>query len=68
MAPSQRVVADAIRNTVRHMFTGPDRDSLTVNNVRNRVEAELHLGSGFLKEGTWKQESKSIVKAENVNS
>jgi len=68
MAPSDKVLSDAIRTAVRRMFKGPDRDSLTVNNVREQVEAELHLDAGFLKLGSWKQESKSLVKAESVIS
>jgi len=66
MAPSQKVVADAIRNAVLRMFKSPARDDLTVNNVRDHVERELHLEPGFLKKGSWKQESKNIVKSESV--
>lgn len=66
MAPSDKVLSNAIRTAVRRMFKGPDRDNLTVNNIREQVETELHLDAGFLKQGSWKQESKSIVKAESV--
>jgi len=66
MAPSQKVVTDAIRTAVRRMFKSPDRDDLTVNIIRHHVEKELHLESGFLKKGSWKQESKDIVKSESV--
>jgi len=66
MAPSDKVLSDAIRTAVRRMFKGPDRDNLTVNKVREQVEVELHLGAGFLKQGSWKQESKNIVKTESV--
>jgi hypothetical protein len=66
MAPSEKVLSDAIRNAVRRMFNGPDRDDLTVNKIRKQVEKELHLDAGFFKEGSWKQESKNIVKTEHV--
>lgn len=59
-------MADAIRKAVRRMFKGPERDDLTVNSVRDHVERDLHLEPGFLKTGSWKQESKNIVKSENV--
>lgn len=66
MAPSDKALSDAIRAAVQRMFKGPDRDRLTVNSIREQVETELHLNAGFLKQGSWKQESKSIVKAESV--
>ncbi len=66
MATSQKVVADALRNAVRRMLKGPERDDLTVNGVRSHVEIELGLEPGYLKKGSWKQESKSIVKSESV--
>jgi hypothetical protein len=66
MAPSDKVLSEAIRNAVRRMFKGPDRDNLTVNKIRDQVETELHLDPGFLKQGSWKQESKNIVKTESV--
>jgi len=66
MASSDKALSDAIRNAVRRMFMGPDRDNLTVNKIREQVETELHLHAGYLKQGSWKQESKSIVKTESV--
>lgn len=66
MAPSERAIIDAIQTTVRRMFYGPDRDELSVNNVRAQVEKELKLGSGFLKDGAWKQKAKDTIKAESV--
>lgn len=66
MAPSAQVLSDALRTAVRRMFKGPDRDNLTVNKIREQVERELHLDTGFLKQGSWKQESKNIVKTESV--
>jgi hypothetical protein len=68
MAPSDKTVLDSIKYTVRNLFQGPDRNELTVNNVRSQVEAALQLDSGFLKEGSWKQKSKELVKAEYVRS
>ena len=68
MTPSDKVVSDAIRNDVRRMFIGPDRDNLTVNKIRQNVAAELHLENGFFKQGSWKQQSKNIVRTENVIS
>lgn len=66
MAPSDKVLSNVIQTAVRRMFKGPDRDSMTVNNIREQVEAELHLEAGFLKQGSWKQESKNIVNTEHV--
>ncbi len=68
MAPSDETLSNTIRSAVRRMFQGPDRDNLTVNQVREYVESELGLEEGFLKGGLWKQESKNIVKTEIVTN
>lgn len=43
-----------------------DRDSLTVNLVRQKVEEKLDLESGFFKSTEWKGRSKQVIEKANV--
>lgn len=43
-----------------------DRDSLTVNLVRQKVEEKFGLESGFFKSTEWKARSKQIIEKTNV--
>ncbi|KAL2020292.1 hypothetical protein VTK56DRAFT_8520 [Thermocarpiscus australiensis] len=64
MAPSKvtdKVIAAELSNAVRQIYNSPQRDQLTVNYARQRVEAKLKLTEGFLKEGDWKAKSKQII-------
>ena len=68
MAPSDKVLSDAIRTAVRRMFKGPDRENLSVRKIREQVETDFHLEARFLRRGSWKQESKNIVMTESVTT
>ena len=65
MAPSKKVEQE-LQKEALDIFRSSERDLLTVNLVRERVEARLGLGSGFLSQGEWKLRSKSVIKAEVV--
>lgn len=46
----------------RDIFNSGQRDELSVNGVRARVEQELELGFGFFTSANWKGRSKDIIK------
>lgn len=52
----------AIVAAVRQLFQGPNRDQLSVNNVRKQVEEEHGLESGFFAAPEWKSRSKTLIK------
>lgn len=52
----------ALVAAVRELFKGPNRDQLSVNNVRKQVEEEHGLDSGFLAGAEWKSRSKTLIK------
>ncbi|RFU27881.1 hypothetical protein B7463_g8451, partial [Scytalidium lignicola] len=62
MASSPQAITSALQSTVEQIFKGSDRDSLTVNLVRKKVENELGLDAGFLVNDGWKDKSKKIIK------
>lgn len=52
----------ALVAAVRQLFKGPNRDQLSVNNVRKQVEEEHGLDSGFFAGPEWKSRSKTLIK------
>lgn len=61
MAPKKATIEKELAETVQRIYNGPDRDDLTVNYVRQKVEKKLNLDEGFLKDGDWKAKSKEII-------
>lgn len=51
---------------VKDVFTGPHREELSVNNVRQQCEAENGLEEGFFNSAEWKSRSKAIIKGKVV--
>jgi hypothetical protein len=68
MAPSEKTITEALRKVVQQIFHSKERENLSVNLVRSRVQDQLHLEPGYLKAASWKDKSKSIILSENVNS
>lgn len=60
MAPSEKAIVAELHDTIKSMYA-EDPETLTVRNVRNKVEAELGLKEGFLSSETWKAKSKTII-------
>ncbi|KAJ4387640.1 hypothetical protein N0V93_008237 [Gnomoniopsis smithogilvyi] len=52
----------ALVAAVRQLFQGPNRDQLSVNNVRKQVEEEHGLETGFFAGLEWKSRSKTLIK------
>jgi len=61
MAPSEKAIIAELHGTVQAMYA-EDPETLTVRNVRNKVEGDLGLEAGFLSSATWKEKSKGIIK------
>lgn len=49
-------------SVVRKFWSGPQKDSLTVNSVRMQAEETQGLAVGFFAEPKWKSRSKEIIK------
>lgn len=62
MAPSPQDITTALQSHTEVVFKGPERDALSVNYIRKRVENELGLDAGFLVSENWKEKSKNIIK------
>lgn len=62
MAPSKAIITKTCRAIVDETFNGPDRESLTIRFVRNKVEEKLGFEEGFLLRDEWKALSKQIIK------
>ena len=60
--PSAKMLEAELAGTVRDIYNGSERDELTVNLVRERVESKLGLDDGFFKRGEWKVKSKDVIK------
>lgn len=60
--PNDRKLETALRDTVRSIYDSAERDSLTVNLVRKRVEQQFNLKDGFFVKDKWKERSKVIIK------
>lgn len=52
--------------TVHELFASPNRDELSVNNVRKMAEEKNGLDDGFFSSAEWKGRSKTIIKAKVV--
>lgn len=52
----------ALASAVRTLWSGPDREQLSVNTVRKQVEDEQGLEAGFFAGPEWKGRSKGIIK------
>ena len=61
MAPSDKKIETELLKTVREVFES-DKDELTVNTIRKRVESDLDLEDGFFSTGEWKDKSKKLIK------
>ncbi|KAI1000286.1 hypothetical protein K3495_g7908 [Podosphaera aphanis] len=61
--PSDDAILTSLRRTVETLFRGPDRDVMSVKVVRQHVEDDLKLPAGFLRQGPWKEKSKSAIEA-----
>lgn len=53
---------------VQDLFSGPDRDQLSVNTVRQRCEEQHGLDDGFFNGPDWKKRSKDVIKAKVVRT
>jgi hypothetical protein len=62
MAPPDKALEEEIKNTVRNIFQSDERDSLSVNLVRKRVQEKFDLQDGFFLESRWKDRSKTLIK------
>ena len=62
MAPNPQALEDGLVAAVRELFSGPDREQLSVNTVRRRVEDRFGLEEGFFAGAEWKAKSKSVIK------
>jgi hypothetical protein len=60
--PTTKVLELALEQSVRNIFNSDDRDNLTVNLVRKRVQDQLNLREGFFVRGVWKDRSKTLIK------
>jgi hypothetical protein len=66
MAPSESIIESAISQAVTTLWFSPERDHLSVNTIRAKVEKQLKLPDDFLKTGAWKEKSKTLIKTESV--
>ena len=60
--PTPQVLEDELVAATRVLFSGPDREQLSVNTVRRRVEDKFDLNEGFFAGAQWKAKSKQIIK------
>jgi hypothetical protein len=60
--PSDKAIEAELAQAVRNIYNSSQRDQLSVNLVRQRVEDELDLEDGFFKSSDWKIKSKDIIK------
>ena len=68
MAPSGEKLEQELVATVREVLGSDERDSLTVNYIRNRVQDKLSLPADFFKSEDWKLRSKDIITAAVVRA
>jgi hypothetical protein len=62
MAPSVKALEAKLRNAVEEVYHGENPESLTVRFVRDKVEQELGLETGFFLKPNWKDKSKILIK------
>ena len=67
MSPSPKAVETELVSVTDAIFASAERDGLSVNQVRRRVEDRLALDAGFLDGGDWKARSKEVVKERVVS-
>lgn len=60
--PEDKDLESLLAVSAREYFTGPNRESLSVNNVRKHAEEKEGLGEGFFTSDEWKGRSKQIIK------
>lgn len=60
--PSDKALAAALAEAVREIYNSDEREQLSVNLVRQRVEAKFDLKDGFFKGDAWKGRSKLLIK------
>lgn len=61
MAPSEKEIVAGMYAAVKALYA-VDPETLTVRNVRNKVEADMGLEAGLLSNEAWKDKSKGIIK------
>lgn len=66
MAMDDTALETSLVAIVRGIFTGPNREELSVNTVRQKCEEENGLEEGFFNSLEWKNRSKLIIKSEVV--
>lgn len=66
MAPPDDSALEAELSAAVIELLKTDRDALTVNVVRQKVEEKLGLESGFFKSAEWKARSKELIEKTNV--
>lgn len=59
--PSEAAISRALRDAVIAIHRSGATENLTVKRVRARVETELRLPAGFLKNQDWKQKSNNVI-------
>ncbi|KAJ9602679.1 hypothetical protein H2200_012873 [Cladophialophora chaetospira] len=59
---SDEAMNDALREAFSTLWLSDENAS--INTVRAKAEQKLHLKDGFLKTGSWKSKSKSLIEAE----
>lgn len=60
--PSDKVIADKLRDVVISIHKSGKPEDLTVKRVRARAEKELGLAEGFFKtSSTWKEKSQEQI-------
>lgn len=65
MAPTTTALIKALEAEVTRVWK-VDQDNLTVRRVRDAVEQNLDLDSGFFQDAKWKDKSKEVIKAKVV--
>lgn len=61
MAPPAEELEQELVAAVREVLGSDERDNLTVNYVRNRVQDKLDLPADFFKSEDWKLRSKDVI-------
>lgn len=51
---------------VTEILSGPESETISVNVIRQRVEAKLGLEEGFFTTPEWKQRSKAVIREKHV--
>lgn len=66
MAPSEKALIKALKDSVAAILGSDERDRLSVTLARTKAEADLGLPDQFFKVADWKSKSKEIILKEHV--